>query len=362
MTPKFFLTPGPSQLYFTAEDHIKSALKENIGSISHRSSQFQQLCKEAISQTRLLLGVPENFYLVFTSSATEVWERLIQNCVDEKSIHFVNGSFSSKFRDFADQLGKETTTVEAPFGTGFSLEQIEKNYAAEFISVTQNETSSGVCFPLEDIASLRKSNPEAIIAVDAVSSIPFPQFDFSIIDSLYFSVQKGMGLPAGLGVWIFNEKCKAKAEALLQKGKSIGTFHTIPSLLKNMEKYQTPATPNVFGIYLLGKVAANMNQKGIDTIRTETQVKSSALYQAIENHPLLSAFVSEKKHRSQTVIVADVQQSSNEKMISFLLEKGGMLVGKGYGDFKSTQIRIANFPAISKELVWQLIDLLESYK
>ena len=35
-----------------------------------------------------------------------------------------------------------------------------------------------------------------------------------MIDTAFFSVQKAFGLPAGLGVWIANEKCLEKAKRL----------------------------------------------------------------------------------------------------------------------------------------------------
>ena len=51
-----------------------------------------------------------------------------------------------------------------------------------------------------------------LLAVDAVSSLPYPDFDYTKLDSVFFSVQKGFGLPSGLGVWMANDKCLAKAE------------------------------------------------------------------------------------------------------------------------------------------------------
>ena len=77
--------------------------------------------------------------------------------------------------------------------------------AASFISDTQN------------VQILQR-----LLAVDAVSSLPYPDFDYTILDSVFFSVQKGFGLPAGLGVWMVNDRCIAKAEQLLSRGISIG--------------------------------------------------------------------------------------------------------------------------------------------
>lgn len=104
---KIYLTPGPSELYFTVGDHVSTAMKLQIPSISHRSSQFTEIYSHAENELRDMLGLPSNWHVLFTSSATEIWERLIQNCVDKKVFHAINGEFSSRFASFSEKLDKE---------------------------------------------------------------------------------------------------------------------------------------------------------------------------------------------------------------------------------------------------------------
>lgn len=351
-------TPGPSQLYFTVSDHARQAFKDGIPSISHRSKIFEKISKDATDGLRQLLNIPSDHFIFFTSSATEIWERIVQNLVEEKSFHFVNGSFSKRFYEIALQMGKKSAKAEAAEGKGF--DQSVDIGTSELFAITHNETSTGVSLPLETIYQFKAKQPEALIAVDAVSSLPYPSFDFAKIDSLFFSVQKAFGLPAGLGVWIVNPKCVAKAEALLAKGLSIGSYHNIPSLVSHAQKHQTPETPNVLGIYLLSKVVEDFLRRGIDIIRKETEYKAAILYQALEAHPLLSPFVKEKQYQSKTVIVADCQ-SHTEKLSKFLAEKG-LHAGDGYGASKKTQLRFANFPAHSKEQYELLVDTIGLYQ
>ena len=190
--------------------------------------------------------------------------------------------------------------------------------------------------------------------------LPYPLFDYNIIDSVFFSVQKGFGLPAGLGVWIVNDKCIAKANALAAKGIPIGTYHNLPTLLQNSKKNQTPETPNVLAIYLLGKVIEGMLSKGIEKIRKETEYKSAVLYQVLENHSLCSAFIKEREYQSPTVITVDC--GANLDKIAAALIDNGLHPGDGYGEFKKTQLRFANFPTHSKEDFEKLADILESLK
>ena len=357
MTKKTFFTPGPSAMYPTFEAHLKQALEENIPSISHRSNKFRSIYQDTFENIKNLFNLPDGYAVLFTGSANEIWERLLQNCVEEVSFHLVNGSFSKKFFDFGKQLGKNPVKQEAVFGEGFELDEIDVHYKAELIGLTHNETSSGVRMPEDIIHQVKARHPNRLVSVDMVSSAPCLHLDFKIIDTAYFSVQKAFGLPAGLGVWLANEKCLSKAELLESKGIHTGTYHRLTNLWANFERFETPETPNVLGIYLLGKVAADMLNTGIEKIKKESEEKANVLYQYIEKSEKYEVFVKKPEHRSQTVVIANTQKPSSE-IIAKLAEKD-VIVGSGYGDLKASQIRIANFPAVSMEDVQELIKYLD---
>lgn len=355
-----FFTPGPAELYFTVEDHIKRALAEQIPSISHRSQQFEAIYREAATNLRALLNIPDSFHVLFTGSATEIWERLIENCVAEQSYHYVNGAFSRRFYETAELLNRKSLLQEAPDGSCAPPLPDNIPDTVELIAFTQNETSTGAAQPLEDIYAIRQAHPHKLIAVDAVSTLPYPNIDYTKVDSVFFSVQKGFGLPAGLGVWMVNDRCVEKAQQLVQQGRSIGTYHSLPSLVDKAQKNQTPETPNVLNIYLLAKVCGDMLTKGIEQIRHETEYKASLLYHTLEEHPLLSPFVKEKKYRSKTVIVADTAVPSSD--IISALKQTHVIIGNGYGSYKQQHVRIANFPTHSKEQVEALVDKINAIK
>lgn len=352
-------TPGPSQLYFTVADHVRQAFKEGIPSLSHRSKKFEQISKEATDGLRDLLKVPEQYHIFFTASATEIWERIFQNLVEEKSFHLVNGSFSKRFHEIGIQLNKKAEKIEVITGDGFGSDLTIPD-ETELIAVTHNETSTGVSLSVDTIHEFKKKRPTALLAVDAVSSLPYPDFDFSLVDSVFFSVQKGFGLPAGLGVWMVNDACVAKAQSLSARNISTGSYHNIATLLAHAEKHQTPETPNVLSIYLLSKIVSDFLRRGIENIRKETDYKAAVLYQALENNGFISPFVREKKYRSKTVIVADCQQHT-EKLSAFLATNG-LHAGDGYGQAKKTQLRFANFPAHSKEQYEMLADSIKQFE
>jgi phosphoserine aminotransferase len=350
-------TPGPSQLYFTVADHSRQAYKDGVPSLSHRSKEFEKIFDEATGGLRELLGIPSDHHIFFTSSATEIWERAIQNLAAANSFHLVNGAFSKRFFEISTQLKRKATKSEVSEGLGFN--DVSFPSESELIAITHNETSTGVSLPLDLIYSAKEKNPNALVVVDAVSSLPYPDFDYKKLDSVFFSVQKGFGMPAGLGVWIVNDSCIAKAEQLLSNGTSIGSYHSLPTLKSLAAKNQTPETPNVLGIYLLSRVVQDFVRRGIETIRRETDYKAAILYQALKKNDLVSPFVKDNKFQSKTVIVADCQDHT-EKLVKFLNSKG-LFPGEGYGALKKTQLRFANFPAHSKEQYELLVDSLDSF-
>ncbi len=353
-----YFTPGPAALYPTFEKHLKSFVDRQLGSISHRSQAYRDLHQFTVEQLRTLLSVPDTHQILFLSSASEIWERILLNCVEHESFHLVNGSFSQKFRDYADALHKYTHSFEKPMGEGFDAAEVTVPEYAEIMCVTHNETSSGVQMRVADIHKLKTKYPDKLLAVDMVSSAPYPALDYSLVDTAFFSIQKAFGMPAGLGVWIASEQCLAIAERLKQYDSlTIGAHHDLPTLWKFAQKHETPATPNVLAIYILGKIAEDFNRIGVEKLRKETEHKAGLLYNLVKKHENFEASVKEPRLQSQTVVVANTKIDSSA-VINKLKEKG-MVIGSGYGEFKASQVRIANFPATSVAQTEGLVKALE---
>lgn len=354
-----FFTPGPAALFPTVEAHYAEAFRQNIGSISHRSAAFRKIYQHADEQLRILFGLPKETAVLFTGSATEIWERAIMNTVEHESFHLVNGSFSKKFYDFSKELHKYAHGMHKPFGEGFDASEVEVPEYAELICCTANETSSGVQMKAAEIHKIKKANKDKLMMVDMVSSAPYTNLDFNLVDSAMFSVQKAFGMPAGLGVWLANEKMLEKSERMKLHEGIVGTYHSLPSLWENYKKFETPETPNVMGIYVLGKVAEDFNHIGVDVMRKETDRKAKALYDFAAKSSNFEIFVENPNHRSATVVVLNCKGLAGD-VIKQVQAKSDMILGSGYGKMKETQIRIANFPAVNEEQVQALITTLGS--
>lgn len=344
-----YFTPGPSQLYPTTHKHIRNALKDDICSLSHRSDTFKDIYKDAVRSIRKLLTVPDTHEIAFLSSSLEIMERIIENMVMKKSFHVIDGAFSQKWYDMALSLGKKSTSMT--FELSKPVNSLTIPNSTELICITHNETSTGITIPFPEIYKIKQKYPSIPIALDVVSSAPYADIDYKYIDIAFFSVQKGLGLPAGLGVLIVNKHFTHK---------SVGSYHSFKELFEKSINFQTPETPNVLDIYLVARVTKDMLEEGIQTIRQETEEKANLLYDFFEKSKIGKPFIADKKYRSSTTIVIDVSNKSEE--IVTALKKKGMIVGKGYGAYKKNHIRIANFPQHSIQMMKKLISAFRALK
>ncbi len=356
MSKKYF-TVGPTELYEKVTSYYEEAAANNLFSISHRSKEFEEINANTVNALKKLLGIPDDFYIFFLSSATECMERSIQNLVANKSFHFINGWFAQRYFDIAKALGKNPEYRLTEYGKNFTDFSVPED--AELICITHNETSTGAIFNTDKIHEIKEANPLKIIAIDAVTSVPYYRFNFNVIDLLFFSVQKGFGLPPGLGVMACRKSLIEKSKELESGGFVTGSYNSFSKLAANAEKNQTTMTPNIPNIYLLGKIADDLNNKGLDSICSETEKKANLIYSFFDKHPNINPFVRDTNIRSLTTIV--LESKVDTEKIHTKLEFNDFVVSKGYAGYKDKHIRIANFPMHTFEDVSNLLYLFKKF-
>ncbi|MCI0596156.1 MAG: aminotransferase class V-fold PLP-dependent enzyme [candidate division Zixibacteria bacterium] len=352
--------PGPSQLYAEIEADIRQALEENILSVSHRSEKFGEVVQRTKNHLRTYFSIPADYRIFFVSSAVEAMEIALRSCCGQKSFHFVNGAFARRFFSSAQNVKKNPAHITAEEGKSFSPEGAKIPADCDLVCITQNETSTGVRLLCDFIEKIRKAHPDKLLAADIVSSAGTERVLFDLADFWFFSVQKGCGLPAGLGVIIASKRALTKTRVLAARGTDIGSHHSLLSLDEFGQKNQTPATPNMLAIYLLGKRFERLIKTGLEAVEKETLEKAKTLYHWLDYHAALKPFVKNSADRSFTVIPILLPEGKSSKFVQDGLKSKNLAVGYGYGSFKETQIRLANFPQHSMEDVRRLTETLDS--
>ena len=235
--------PGPSKVYDSLPIYLNDAYQEGILSANHRSSAFMKLYQETEQLMRTKLHMPDDYKLLFTSSATENWEIISQSIVERASFHIYSGSFGKKWVEFAKHILPETVGLKIEANQSIDVSSLQIGEEFDLIAITQNETANASQVSMSVIEAIKAQFPEKMIAVDTTSSMAGIELDFSLADIWYASVQKCFGLPAGLGILILSPKA---IEKTAQKGER-GRYNSLSFMLENANGFQTTTRQTYLG-------------------------------------------------------------------------------------------------------------------
>lgn len=343
--------PGPSRVHDEIPNYVADAARLGIMSMNHRSDEFVAISKKTIDLLKLRLGIPKNYTIFFTSSATECWEIIAQSWVSQ-SIHLYSGAFGEKWFDYTQRLKPTAQAIQFDREKKLNPSELIFKQDDGIICITHNETSNGTQVSNSIIKKIKNNNTQHLIAVDATSSMAGVELNFKDADIWFASVQKCFGLPAGLAVMI----CSPRAIERAQAAKSNNHYNSIVFMSAMMEKWQTPYTPNVLGIYLLMRVLEKM--KPIKEVHQRIAKRYTAWVDFLAKNNL-QLLIKNEDVRSFTVlpITGEREQLTSLKSTA---KKNGFLLGEGYGALKETTFRIANFPAIKSNEIKALQNLFKS--
>ena len=301
-------------------------------------SGLTSLVRQTVEALKTKLNIPQDYTVLFTGSATEGWEILTQSLTPRRSFHLYNGAFGEKWCKYAQALRP------ASAGVRFGLDEVPDPAllpaaldGTDLVCLTQNETSTATQLREGVILNFFNRLGPALLAVDATSSMAGLNLKFIKADAWLASVQKCFGLPAGLGLLVLSPRAVAQAKSLNEKAH----YNSLVPMLAQMLNHQTNYTPNVLGIYLLGRVLAE--REPIKTVHQHLADRAQKLYDFFEQATPLQPLISNAEARSTTVIGLQGPAPLIDEIKKKALETG-LHLGSGYGDLKATTLRIANFP------------------
>ncbi len=346
--------PGPSKVHPEVLGFIQEAFSNGVVSINHRSERFEVLLKDTLQILHEKWNIPQDYTLYFISSATEAWEIVAQSLIKEKSLHLYNGAFGKKWAHYTKQIIPYTHSFE--FGLNEDLKSVAPTLSTkdfDTICLVQSETSNGtgqtICRSNFDLQE------DAIIAVDATSTMGGINLPWLEADVWFASVQKCIGIPAGLGVLICSPKALERAAQLNKKVH----YNDVLLMEENRKLFQTHYTPNVLSIYVLNKLAHLL--PNLTIIDQQTWEKASILTDFFSNaNSFHLSFLIENPHLRLPTVFALQGETEQIKRLQNLCLKNNIELGKGYGEWKDNTIRIANFPSHTLEDFSQLINLINA--
>ncbi len=261
---EFLMIPGPTPV----PDRVLAAIARHP--LGHRSQDFSDVLMEAIDGLKWL-GETNNEPLILTSSGTGAMEGAIANVVErgDKVLSLVCGVFGERFARIAEAYGAEVERLSVPFGKPVDVDAVrqaldgDKEKKIKAVTITHNETSTGVINDLKQIAALIQKHG-ALSLVDAVTSFgatPVPIDEWGL-DIVVTGSQKALMLPPGLAFAFVSQK----AWQAIESCKTPRFYFKFQSYRKSQKERTTPFTPNVSFVVGLNESIKMMKEEGKEEV------------------------------------------------------------------------------------------------
>ena len=259
------MIPGPTPV---PEAALLAMAKHPMG---HRSKEFDAIFAECTENLKWLHQTSSDV-LSLTVSGTGAMEAGMINFLSagDRVLVGTNGKFGERWAEVAEAYGLNAEIIKAEWGQPLDPENFREKLEADTekqikaVIITHSETSTGVLNDLETINRHVKAHGEALIMVDAVTSlgavsVPMDAWGIDVIAS---GSQKAYMIPPGLGFVAVSPKAweAYKTAKLPRYYLDLGKYR------KEAAKNTTPFTPPVNMFFGLQVTLQMMKAEGLENV------------------------------------------------------------------------------------------------
>jgi phosphoserine aminotransferase len=353
MDKKYNFYAGPAIL---PQEVMKKAQEElldfngiglSIMEISHRSKDFDAVITTAEAKIRSLLGVPENFTVLFLQGGASLQFGMIpMNLLIGKTADYVHtGAWAKKAIKEAKLFGAVNIAGSSE-DKNFSYIPVDLKFSPEarYVHITSNETIGGIQWPkFPDTGSVP-------LIIDMSSDIFSRRIDFKNIGMIYAGAQKNIG-PAGVTLVIMrNDLIEACSEGLT-------TMLSYKTHAKEKSLYNTPPC---FAIYIIKLVMDWIEgQGGLAAVEKINEQKAKAIYDAIDHSDGYYKGTANVTDRSRMNVTFRLPSEELEEKFINDAKKAGFIGLKGHRSVGGCRASIYN--AMGLEGVQALVRFMEKF-
>lgn len=350
------MIPGPTPV---PEAALLALAKHPIG---HRTSEFSNMLAE-VTENLQWLHQTQSDVMMLTTSGTGALEAGIINFLSpgDRILVGCNGKFGERWAEVGEAYSLNVERITAEWGQPLDPQafaeklETDKEKQIKAVVVTHSETSTGVLNDLETINRHVKNHGEALIIVDAVTSlgavnVPMDAWGLDVVGS---GSQKGYMIPPGLGIVAVSPKAweAYKTAKLPRYYLDLGKYR------KATAKKTTPFTPPVNLIVALHATLRMMKAEGLEAIFARHQRLMNATRAGVKglNLPL---FVGDEY--SSPAVTAVAPQGIEADQVRAIMKKRFDIALAGGQDHLSNKIfRIGHLGFVSDRDILSAISSLE---
>lgn len=355
MHKKLFI-PGPVEVRAEVLEKMATAM------IGHRSKDASELQKRISNKLQQLFYTREAI-LLSTSSGSGLMEGAIRSCTLKRAAVFSVGAFGKRWYEMAASNNVPVDLFESEWGSPTTTEMIEEVLSTgkyDLITITHNETSTGLMNPLQAIAEVVKNYPDVVFCVDAVSSAGGSKIEVDDlgIDICITSTQKALGLPPGMAVCTFSRKAIERAQQVPCRGYYLDLLALYDYIQK--KDFQYPSTPSLSLMFALDYQLDCILAEGLD----ERFARHSEMAQYVREwaQKYFELFADER-YLSNTLTTIKNSRNIDVAALNRELGSRGYQISNGYGKLKDKTFRIAHMADCTldevKDLIANINDILK---
>jgi phosphoserine aminotransferase len=322
----------------------------SVMEMSHRSKAYDAIHESAIAGLRELLGIPENYKVLFLQGGASLQFSMIPiNFLskDASADYVVTGSWGKKAVKEAKRCGGVNVIVnyaEEGFKRAPRQDELNVNPNASYLHYTSNETIEGVEFKYD------VDGGSAPVVCDASSNICSKPIDVAKYALVYAGAQKNMG-PSGVTLVIVRDDLLAKIPDGL---------HTMLDYRTHVDNNSLYNTPNTWGIYIIDLVCKWLKGKGgLAAMQKENEEKAQLIYDAIDSTEFYRGHAATDSRSSMNVTFRLPSEELEKKFTSEATAQGldGLKGHRSVGG-----IRASIYNAFPRAGVETLVQFMKEFK
>ena len=347
---------GPAVL---PEDVLKEAAAEmldyrgcgmSVMEMSHRSSMFQQIIDEAEADFRKVLGVPDNYKVLFMQGGASLQFAMVPlNFMrDGKADYIITGQWAKKACAEAKRFGDAeaiASSADKTFSYIPDVTNLPIREGAKYLYICENNTIYGTKYH-----TLPDTKGVDLIA-DQSSCFLSEPVDVSKYAMIYGGVQKNVG-PAGLVVAAIREDLIPTDD-----------LPDVPTMLQykiHADAGSLYNTPNCYAIYICGKVFKwILDMGGLTVMKQRNEEKAALLYDFLDNSKLFKGTVRKEDRSLMNVPFVTGSEELDKKFVAES-KAAGLENLKGHRSVGGMRASIYN--AMPKAGVEALVSFMEDFE
>ncbi|GCF09373.1 pyridoxal-phosphate-dependent aminotransferase family protein [Dictyobacter arantiisoli] len=333
--------------------------------INHRGPEFSAIMKRVTPRLQYFFQTTSPV-LTYPASGTGGQECALVNVFSpgDHVVAIIIGNFGTRLAKIATAFGLNVTKIEFAWGEAADPNVVESRLKEisdyRGVLITHNETSTGVTNDVKTLAEIvRRANPDALIVVDAVSSLSsLPlEMDPWDLDVVFTGSQKGWMIPPGIMMIAASER----AWEAHKTSKLPRFYWDWSSTRKNLEaSWQHPTTPPVSLFYALDEALEMMIAEGREEIFAR-HVKAGEYVRGRAQAMGLKLLSTDPRYASNTVTAIRTPAGIETKAIlKKLREEDQIVLADGQDHMKGKMFRVGHLGYFTQTDLEQAMDAVET--